>query len=120
MIIFVIFILFVIISLLITVTLNQSRIERYLEEQNCQLISKNWEPFGSGWAGEKDSMIYEITYKDQQGRIHQAYCKTSLMSGVYLSKDKIIEDNITPVESELEKLKKENQRLQDELNKFRD
>ncbi|MGE9289612.1 MAG: hypothetical protein ACQKBT_01400, partial [Puniceicoccales bacterium] len=68
------------------------RVERYIRDHGYELIDKSWAPFGPGWFGEKDSRIYEIVYKDQEGRIHRAHVKTSMMSGVYLTNDQIIEE----------------------------
>ena len=68
---------------------DADRITIYLSERNCTLIEKKWQPFGPGWFGEKDSRIYEITYRDAQGDIHHAYAKTSALSGVYLTEDQI-------------------------------
>ena len=55
-------------------------------------IDKSWDPFGPGWFGEKDSRIYEIVYRDRDGRVHRDHVKTSMMSGVYLTNDRIVED----------------------------
>ncbi|MGJ8644341.1 MAG: hypothetical protein ACSHX9_13105 [Luteolibacter sp.] len=69
-----------------------NRVEQYLREKNCELIDRSWDPFGPGWFGEKDSRIYEVVFRDPQGRVHRAHVKTSMMSGVYLTNDRIIED----------------------------
>jgi hypothetical protein len=68
------------------------RVEQYIRDMGCELIDKSWDPFGPGWFGEKDSRIYEIVYRDGDGRVHRAHVKTSMMSGVYLTNDRIIED----------------------------
>ena len=69
--------------------LDDGWIKSYLSERNCTLIEKKWQPFGPGWFGEKDSRIYEVTYRDANGDIHHAYAKTSLFSGVYFTEDRI-------------------------------
>ena len=69
--------------------LDDGWIKGYLSERNCTLIEKKWQPFGPGWFGEKDSRIYEVTYRDAEGNIHQAYTKVSLFSGVYFTEDRI-------------------------------
>ncbi len=46
---------------------------------------------GPGWFGEKDSRIYEIVYRDRDGHVPLAHVKSSMMSGVYLKNDQIIE-----------------------------
>lgn len=37
-------------------------------------------------------LIYQVVYRDRDGRVHRAYVKTSMKSGVYLSNDEIVED----------------------------
>lgn len=68
------------------------RVEKYVRDMGCELIDKSWDPFGPGWFGEKDSRIYEIVYRDREGRVHRAHVKTSMMSGVYLTNDHVVED----------------------------
>lgn len=68
------------------------RVERYLQEQGYELIDRSWDPFGPGWFGEKDSRIYQVVYRDREGRTHQAHVKTSMMSGVYLTNDRIVDE----------------------------
>lgn len=68
------------------------RVEQYIRDIGCELVDKSWDPFGPGWFGEKDSRIYEIVYRDPDGRVPRAHVKTSMMSGVYLTNDRIVED----------------------------
>lgn|SRR5690606_13234170 len=68
------------------------RVERYLRGMGCALIDKSWDPLGPGWFGERDARIYEVVYRDRDGRVHRAHVKTSMMSGVYLTNDRIVED----------------------------
>ncbi len=77
---------------LIAGSFDGERVERYLRDQGFELVDRSWAPFGPGWFGEKDSRIYEIIYKDRDGRVHRAHVKTSMMSGVYLTHDRIVED----------------------------
>ncbi len=69
------------------------RVENYIREMGGELIDRSWDPFGPGWFGEKDSRIYEIVYRDRDGRVHRAHVKTSMMIGVYLTNDRIIQDS---------------------------
>lgn len=92
------------------------RIERYVHERGWELLDKSWDPLGPGWFGEQDSRIYEIVYKDEAGNTHKASVKTSMLSGVYLTNDVIIEQ---VVRSEMTDLEKENQRLKQELETLR-
>lgn len=92
------------------------RVEAYVREQGWELLDKSWAPFGPGWFGEKDSRIYEIVYRDTRGDTHRAHVKTSMMSGVYLTKDRIVEraegaSRELPAPSEAESLRLENERL---------
>jgi|GEM_PF-2086691 len=66
------------------------RVGQYIRDMGGELIDKSWDPLGPGWFGENDSRIYEIVYRDREGRVHKAHVKTSMMSGVYLTHDRII------------------------------
>jgi hypothetical protein len=60
-----------------------------------------------GWSNNKDSRIYEIVYRDGDGSVHRAHVKTSMMSGVYLTNDRVVEDvPKLSVEDEKEALRK--------------
>jgi hypothetical protein len=91
-IIFIGMIVLVIVFRLIAGSFDGERVERYIREMGCELIDKSWNPFGPGWFGEKDSRIYQIIYRDRDGRVHRADVKTSMFSGVYLTNDRIVED----------------------------
>ena len=71
-------------------SMDGNRVDDYVRSRGGKLISKHWSPFGRGWFGEKDSRIYEIEYIDADGNRHQATCKTSMLSGVYLTEDRIV------------------------------
>ena len=53
------------------------------------MLDRSWNPFGPGWFGDKNSRIYQIRYEDSEGAIHEAHVKTSMLSGVYLTNDRI-------------------------------
>jgi hypothetical protein len=112
---------------LIAGSMDGDRVERYIRDRGGRLISKQWNPLGRGWFGEKDSRIYNVHYVDAEGNEREATVKTSMMSGVYFTEDRIIRPmrrlDQTPVEpiSELERLRAENARLREQLrNKDRD
>lgn len=84
-------IILAIIIRLVAGSFDGERVERHLREMGYELIDKSWDPFGPGWFGEKDSRIYQVVYRDTSGNVHQAHVKTSMMSGVYLTNDRIIE-----------------------------
>lgn len=71
---------------------DSRRVEKYVQQQGWELVDRSWDPFGPGWFGEKDSRIYQIVYRDQEGLLHRAHVKTSMLSGVYLTHDQIVED----------------------------
>ena len=75
---------------LIAGSMDGDRVDDYVRTRGGKLISKHWSPFGRGWFGEKDSRIYEIEYIDADGNRHQATCKTSMLSGVYMTEDRIV------------------------------
>tara|TARA_R110002072_G_scaffold165525_4_gene318776 strand:- start:19257 stop:19613 length:357 start_codon:yes stop_codon:yes gene_type:complete len=86
------FIVLAIVLRLIAGSFDGDRVERYLRDSGCELIDRSWAPFGPGWFGEQDSRIYEVVYRDRDGRVHRAHVKTSMLSGVYLNNDRIVED----------------------------
>jgi hypothetical protein len=69
--------------------MDRGRIEEYIRERGGRIVSINWAPFGKGWFGEKNARIYEVMYYDRDGDLHMATCKTSLLSGVYWTEDRI-------------------------------
>ena len=71
--------------------LDGDRVEQYVRDQGWELVDRSWDPFGPGWFGEKDSRIYQIVYRGQRGDLHRAHVKTSMLSGVYLTRDQIVE-----------------------------
>ena len=92
---------------LIAGSFDGDRVEQYIRGIGGELIDRSWDPFGPGWFGEKDSRIYEIVYRDRDGRTHRAHVKTSMMNGVYLTNDRIVEDAPSrSVEEEKELLKR--------------
>lgn len=75
---------------LIAGSMDKDRIGDYVRSRGGRLLSKEWAPFGRGWAGEKDSRIYIVTYEDSAGQVHRATCKTSSFSGVYFTDDEVV------------------------------
>jgi hypothetical protein len=120
-----IFILIVaVISLVIFIRLiaggiDNDRIDEYITERGGRVIEKDWSPFGKGWFGSEHERIYELKYEDKDGNIHQATCKTSMLSGVYFTEDIIIQqsgnennvDRQTQLELENQMLKKQIEEL---------
>ena len=76
-------------SRLIAGAMDRERITNYVHKQGWTLKKLHWDPFGPGWYGEKDARIYQLVYQDAEGRNHRAHVKTSMWSGVYLTKDEV-------------------------------
>src|SRR5687768_5328034 len=74
---------------MLTFGLDKGRITEYVHQRGGRVISISWAPFGRGWFGEKNARIYEVVYYDQGGNQHFATCKTSMLTGVYWTDDKI-------------------------------
>jgi hypothetical protein len=113
--------LFIIIAIVIRLAaggLDQNRVRQYVESRGGRVIEASWSPFGPGWFGEKSDRIYAVRYLDRDGNEHQAYCKTSLWTGVYFTEDRIIKYADRP-EGEQLSLEEENRRLREEVDRLR-
>ena len=100
--------------------LDHDRVRKYVEQRGGKLIPAAWSPFGPGWFGEKNDRIYQVRYLDHDGNEHEAYAKTSMWTGVYLTEDRILRYGSTPVEPEqIESLEEENRRLRAELDRMK-
>lgn len=71
---------------------DAGRVEKHIRLTGGRLLESSWEPFGPGWFGTHGARIYQIVYEDKEGRIHHAHLKTSMLGGVYLTKDIIVGD----------------------------
>lgn len=112
------FILLAIIFRLIAGGLDGGRVEQYVRERGWELVDRSWDPFGPGWFGEKDSRIYQIVYRDREGNLHQAHVKTSMLSGVYLTNDQLIQIKSSPAPSPQPDLAEENRRLRQRIQEL--
>lgn len=116
------FIGFAIFALLIRLMaggLDRDRVDRYIEERGGRVLDKQWTPFGRGWFGEKDSRIYSVRYQDAQGNVHDATCKTSMLSGVYFTEDKIVQRAEGGGDRDAQALADENRRLREEVERLK-
>ncbi|NLB65347.1 MAG: hypothetical protein GX803_02635 [Lentisphaerae bacterium] len=109
------FIALAVVTRLIAGSYDRGRIERYIRERGWELVDRSWDPFGPGWFGEKDSRIYQIVYRDQQGNLHRAHVKTSMFSGVYLTNDRMIQATDHPPSTREDALFEENRRLRQRI-----
>lgn len=125
------FVMVAIFGRIVAGSFDDGRVRQYIESRGGTLLEKHWSPMGKGWYGEKDSRIYEVRYRDAEGNIHQATCKTSMMSGVYFTEDEIVgyadapapdvvavseratvvQDDPAELRQEIERLRKENEAL---------
>lgn len=113
------FIVLAIVIRLIAGSFDGQRVESYVRENGWELVDRSWDPFGPGWFGEKDSRIYQIVYRDRQGNLHRAHVKTSMLSGVYLTNDQIVEAEQAPTPSnETAALAEENRRLKERIREL--
>jgi len=96
--------------------MDHDRVDQYISKRGGKVIEKSWNPFGKGWFGDKDNRIYQIKYEDADGKIHQATCKTSLLSGVYLTEDRIVGQSREHEHDSINNhLLEENRRLRQEI-----
>jgi hypothetical protein len=102
--------------------LDHWRIGNYIRARHGELRSCRWWPFGPGWLGEKRDRIYSVTFIDGAGAEHRAYCKTSLLTGVYFTQDRISRfseesrpDSYASLNEEVLRLRAENQGLREEI-----
>jgi len=75
---------------LIAGRMDHKRVRQYVHSRGGQVLAIKWSPFGPGWFGEKSDRIYSVSYLDQDGNEHAAYCKTSLWTGVYFTQDHLV------------------------------
>jgi hypothetical protein len=108
---------------LLAVFLDHWRIDNYIRRQGGVFTVCRWSPFGPGWLGEKRDRIYYVVFTDADGSEHRAYCKTSLLTGVYFTQDRIVSPRQgkrldaahDALAEEVLRLREENQRLRDAL-----
>lgn len=70
--------------------MDRNRIQDYFRQRGEQLVELHWAPFGPGWFGEGNARIYQVRYRDAEGRTHSGHVKTSIWSGVYLTGDQVV------------------------------
>lgn len=106
---------------LVAGTIDADRIESYVRERGWTLLDRSWDPLGPGWFGEKNARIYQIVYRDCQGNIHRAHVKTSMLSGVYLTNDHVVEPagkTMAEPNAADEDLRQENERLRKRIQEL--
>lgn len=82
---------------------DRARIREHVESSGGgKVIEITWNPFGKGWFGSRDERIYDVRYRSKQGKIIEATCKTSLLSGVYWTSHSAPSDFMEPSDSRAE------------------
>ena len=71
----------------ILVWIDKSTIRTEVEGNGHKIIEISWNPFGSGWFGEKGERQYAVIYCNSNGDIVRGECKTSIFTGVYWKKN---------------------------------
>ncbi|HEX2839494.1 MAG TPA: hypothetical protein VHN77_15360 [Phycisphaerales bacterium] len=69
---------------------DHERIHGEIARRGGTVTGITWEPFGKGWFGEKNDRIYKVSWRDAAGQGRTAWCKTSMMSGVYFSEEGVV------------------------------
>jgi hypothetical protein len=82
-------VLVAIVGRIVTHALDRGRIARYAQEKGWQILDCRWRLLGPGWFGSRNERIYRLSYRDAQGRTHDAFAKTSALAGVYLTEDRV-------------------------------
>jgi hypothetical protein len=115
-------ILFAVVTRLAAGGMDRDRIREYVEKSGGEVVESQWAPFGPGWFGEKSDRIYDVRYVDKDGNEHEASCKTSLLTGVYFTEDRIVsqaEQLASNAVEQVNELEAENRRLREELEQLR-
>ena len=94
--------------------LNHERIKDYIKSEGGSVIEIRWSLFGPGWFASQSDVIYRVRYRDRDGNERHAYCKTGILSGVYLTEDKIVGVAKPQPQSNVS-LEEENRRLREEI-----
>lgn len=78
----------------LVIALDKARVRNYLVNNGHTPVAVGWRLFGHGWLSEASkegggNRIYKVEYLDIYGNTHQAWAKTAMLSGVFLSQDQI-------------------------------
>jgi len=108
--------------------LDRDRVAEYVRSRGGRVLDTRWAPFGPGWFGDRSDRIYLVRYVDAEGNEHEAHCKTSLMTGVYFTEDRIVhrageaQGGDSPAgapEPDAASLAEENRRLREEIERLK-
>jgi len=62
---------------------DKGRIEEAARSKGWREVVIHWAPLAPGFFFEPRERHYFVTYRDQDGRSGQVYCKTSLLTGIF-------------------------------------
>jgi len=105
--------------------LNHSRIRDAIEGRGDHVIAIEWAPFGPGWFGSQNSVIYLVRYREPEGEEHAVYAQTSMFGSVYFREDRIVRNaprdyaQFATREPTRDELLEENRRLREQLRNMR-
>ncbi len=106
--------------------LDRNRIIEYFSNRGGDVQSITWSPFGTGWYGTENERLYRVQYQDRDGALHETYCKTGLITGVYFTEDRTVgrsciarQDNHSWAMGGYAELLTENRRLREELARLK-
>lgn len=61
------------------------RIQAAIERQGDQLIFAKRRLLGPGWLADNSARYYDIRFRNKNGDVYKAICKTSLLGGAYFT-----------------------------------
>lgn len=116
----------------LTFVWDRQRIRAHFEERGDKCLDITWKIFGKGWFSEygeggSGNRIYQVSFSDQYGNKKQAWCKTALFAGVFLTDEKIVEpvkvdgrdmtdaEKVVFLEDQLRKLKAEHSKSKEAM-----
>jgi hypothetical protein len=79
----------------LTINLDKDRVRKNIEANGHSVLTVHWKLFGHGWLSESSkggggNRIYEVEYRDVYRNTHRVWAKTAMLSGVFLSEDRIV------------------------------
>lgn len=85
----VIILFFVVIALLTLFQghLDKQRIRRSAEKKGWRDVKVSWYPFLLGSLTDRNERGYRVDYRDSDGTERFAYCKTSILGGIFWRDD---------------------------------
>ena len=78
--------LLVVLAILFRIVLHfcdKSGVARAAPDKGWKHVSVDWAPFAPGWFFEQGERHCRVDYSDENGVLREAYCKTSMFTGLY-------------------------------------